>query len=314
MSNSLIPYAFTPGTKAKAQEVNANFIALAEKIEENREFTTTQIAETVEQIEQAASEADEKKVDKNLANTTLITNCIIEAPNGVVEASENVITVKAGLKVFIPDGLNDDGTPKSIEYTVQEDTPVTTVKNSYLNCIYITQTGCSYASAYFQTEQEPYTKLGLWYKASENKMYLYNADSTSWEEIKAFVVASYENTDGIVVLHNSVSPLRLLDMSNKMSLMNLIIPNYNSVVMKEWNIEYTAPKNGWVHAFITSESENWVFFLVNNQSFVMNWVRAGDQASSAVCFPVKRGDVYKGMGIPFSTHHYMYYMPMEGDM
>ncbi len=35
MSNSLIPYSFTPGTKAKAQEVNANFIALANKIEEN---------------------------------------------------------------------------------------------------------------------------------------------------------------------------------------------------------------------------------------------------------------------------------------
>lgn len=35
MTNSMIPYSFTPGTKAKAQEVNANFIALAEKIDEN---------------------------------------------------------------------------------------------------------------------------------------------------------------------------------------------------------------------------------------------------------------------------------------
>lgn len=35
MTNSMIPYSFTPGTKAKAQEVNANFIALAEKINEN---------------------------------------------------------------------------------------------------------------------------------------------------------------------------------------------------------------------------------------------------------------------------------------
>ena len=35
MTNSIIPYSFTPGTKAKAQEVNANFNALAEKIEEN---------------------------------------------------------------------------------------------------------------------------------------------------------------------------------------------------------------------------------------------------------------------------------------
>jgi len=35
MTNSIIPYSFAPGTKAKAQEVNANFNALAEKIEEN---------------------------------------------------------------------------------------------------------------------------------------------------------------------------------------------------------------------------------------------------------------------------------------
>lgn len=35
MTNSLIPYSFTPGTKAKAQEVNANFNALADKIDEN---------------------------------------------------------------------------------------------------------------------------------------------------------------------------------------------------------------------------------------------------------------------------------------
>lgn len=35
MTESLIPYTFTPGTKAKAQEVNANFAAVAERIESN---------------------------------------------------------------------------------------------------------------------------------------------------------------------------------------------------------------------------------------------------------------------------------------
>ncbi|MBO5435674.1 hypothetical protein J6A31_07765, partial [bacterium] len=39
MTNSIIPYSFTPGTKAKAQEVNANFNALAEKIESNNSTT-----------------------------------------------------------------------------------------------------------------------------------------------------------------------------------------------------------------------------------------------------------------------------------
>lgn len=36
MTDSMIPYSFMPGTKAKADEVNANFIALANTIETNR--------------------------------------------------------------------------------------------------------------------------------------------------------------------------------------------------------------------------------------------------------------------------------------
>lgn len=39
MANTVIPYSFTPGTKAKAQEVNANFNALAQKIDENNSTT-----------------------------------------------------------------------------------------------------------------------------------------------------------------------------------------------------------------------------------------------------------------------------------
>ncbi len=46
MTNSLIPYSFTPGTKAKAQEVNANFNALADKIDENNSTTVHENTES----------------------------------------------------------------------------------------------------------------------------------------------------------------------------------------------------------------------------------------------------------------------------
>ena len=36
MTDSMIPYSFVPGTKAKADEVNANFISLANFIEKNK--------------------------------------------------------------------------------------------------------------------------------------------------------------------------------------------------------------------------------------------------------------------------------------
>lgn len=312
MSNSLIPYSFTPGTKAKAQEVNANFIALAEKIEENREFTTTRIAETVEQIEQAASDADEKKVDKNLGNTTLITNCIIEAPNGVVEASENVITVKEGLKVFIPDGFNEDGTVKSIECTIEEDINVTTVKNSYLNCIYLTPTGCAYTEAYSQCESEPYTKLGLWYKASENKSYLYNSDSAAWEEINAIAVALYENTDGIVNLVEVSGAVRLLTDNDRLAMMDWLIPDYKSRVGKSLNATYTAARCGWVYIFGVSQGSQWEHININGVEYALNWVLNGTQTGNTTMVPIKRGDTYRVYGNFYLCAYY--FIPMEGDM
>lgn len=56
MANSMIPYSFIPGTKAKAGEVNANFIALADTIEANRQTAADDI--------EAVNEVLETKADK----------------------------------------------------------------------------------------------------------------------------------------------------------------------------------------------------------------------------------------------------------
>lgn len=43
MTNSMIPYTFTPGTKAKANEINANFVSLANYIEQNKNSATNDV-------------------------------------------------------------------------------------------------------------------------------------------------------------------------------------------------------------------------------------------------------------------------------
>ena len=43
MTDSMIPYSFVPGTKAKANEVNANFISLANFIEKNKNSAASDI-------------------------------------------------------------------------------------------------------------------------------------------------------------------------------------------------------------------------------------------------------------------------------
>ena len=47
-----------------------------------------------------------------------LTNCILSAPNGVATHSGNSITLKAGLKVLIPNGRNADKSLKNIELTL----------------------------------------------------------------------------------------------------------------------------------------------------------------------------------------------------
>lgn len=49
MTNSMIPYSFIPGTKAKAGEVNANFIALADVIDANKASASSDI-ENIKEI------------------------------------------------------------------------------------------------------------------------------------------------------------------------------------------------------------------------------------------------------------------------
>lgn len=63
------------------------------------------------------------KADKNLVNTGMITNCLLEVPQHIkLELSSGIITLKAGSKVYIPNGFEIDGTtPKFDEVTTTKD-------------------------------------------------------------------------------------------------------------------------------------------------------------------------------------------------
>lgn len=64
MTDSMIPYSFTPGTKAKAAEVNANFIALASFIESNKTLSATEISNTNTKFDNKVSNLETTKADK----------------------------------------------------------------------------------------------------------------------------------------------------------------------------------------------------------------------------------------------------------
>ncbi len=108
MANSLIPYSFVPGTKAMASEVNANFIALAQSVDEGRTFTTESIEEFNNTLEERLDESLGNKLETNLSNSSNITDGILESPQMVdITLESGTLTLKAGSKVIIPYGTSE---------------------------------------------------------------------------------------------------------------------------------------------------------------------------------------------------------------
>lgn len=64
MTNSMIPYSFIPGTKAKANEVNANFIALAQAVTDNKNSASKDVNDLQETLTKLINEGLEPKADK----------------------------------------------------------------------------------------------------------------------------------------------------------------------------------------------------------------------------------------------------------
>lgn len=68
MTNSMIPYSFVPGTKAKASEVNANFISLANVITQNQ-MTSSGLIQALQEQAENMSEILAEKADKSELQT-----------------------------------------------------------------------------------------------------------------------------------------------------------------------------------------------------------------------------------------------------
>lgn len=137
-------------------------------------------------------------VQENLK--TKVTNCILEAPNGVmVLASDNInFTLKQGLKVLIPNGRNADGTLKNTEITLASDVTYTNLTSSSTNMLYyafVDTSGIAHATSIYQSgfdadknDSIVSAQATLYYAIDTNKTYLRTESATSWTEVSwAFV-------------------------------------------------------------------------------------------------------------------------------
>lgn len=262
MTNSLIPYSFVPGTKAKAQEVNANFIALSEQMQQTQTTLSTQltnmntsISGRIDSLETSISESC---ADSNLANTGAITNTILLAPNGTVTYEGQTITVKSGLKVLIPDGLTDDHRLKNIEYTTTEDlTKTVTNLNNTTSVLFLSNTGeldLVTQTYVLYKNTTPTTLLDNlhWYNTDENQWYKYVSSESQWTEISEIPIAIMRwNENNTIAELKPTTPLNLVkqsDLSNFYTIRG-ILPKELDYVVERYQSNYhfyTVYKSGWV--------------------------------------------------------------------
>ena len=112
----------------------------------------------------------------NKLNKTQISNCILAAPNGVLTYTGNTATLKQGLKVLIPNGLNSDGTLNNLEEELPADITYSFTYLSNNQTITFAKTaaggeGFNISNKYIVSEVEPASEpFLLWYNPKTNIM------------------------------------------------------------------------------------------------------------------------------------------------
>ena len=209
-------------------------------------------------------------------NKRQITNCILEAPNGVATYSGNTVTVKAGLKVLIPNGRNADGTLDNIEYTLPEDISYTLLstpsKSYYLNL----GLSSSYNPVINMQVQDDYyvvdnlsnaptpvsTRYWWVYVEEENKTYvsIQGADYIPYY----FAKIGYLYTNGTSITgiktNDTIDILKRTD-KDEMSGWGAPSYTYSALSIGAPGATYTMPANGWLQITGTATATyGWVRF------------------------------------------------------
>ena len=112
-----------------------------------------------------------------------ITNCITKIPQDIkLELVDSTLTLKAGSKVYVPNGKNADGSNRFDEVVIPYDLSLTSLQNrtgvlyySKKGAIYIEQIDRCYSGSSYSGGQ-----YGLWYDTTNNKIGYTGDNGSSW--------------------------------------------------------------------------------------------------------------------------------------
>lgn len=305
MANSLIPYSFVPGTKAMASEVNANFIALAQAVEDGKTFTTESIEDFRSEMEESLDESLGGKLETDLSNCKNITNCVLEIPQRFkleLNASAGTITLKEDSVIIVPNGFEDDGvTPKFDYITLEND--VTSIVPSYTrsNGILFVQPDTNFLADYppgqgFSGTTAPDTyQYMMWYDTANNLMKRSNDNGKTWLSGLSFPLGlvSSTSTGGYTSINQTFHGFGYIGSSLWIDKgVRMLIPNYRNEDGTLKNQDFTTEKIYLTH-FASNYSRvngNLVFLPSNISNNIHIW--NGPEYDSAKNIMVSSAEEY----------------------
>ena len=245
--------------------------------------------------------------EKHFLNKTQLTNCILEAPNGVATYSGTTITLKQGLKVLVPNGRNADGSLKNIEYVLSADTSYNAAVESLTSytrniIIFVGSNNMAVSSLsdniplYYQETQPSkfFAGFAYWYNTAENKVYYSNGNSVFTESL-AIIIGSYTINSSAITTLKTDKAVNLLKYSDLSWLTSLSLPSDKKVTLSipGSNVGFRAVDDGYVQ--FHNEPGSAVTSGVYNQSSGLSFYTNAPFYEGFV--PVKKGDtvsVYYG--------------------
>ena len=242
--------------------------------------------------------------EKHFLNKTQISNCILEAPNGVLTYSGNIITLKQGLKVLIPNGLNSDGTLNNIEAELTADNSYTITYATTNQTVGMVKTasGCAlnisneFIISEIQPEASPFI---LWYNPKTNIMKRADISGSFYITQEAVIATNViTNSSGTILNIIPKQTVNLLKRSDKSEISGYSKPSktYTDLTLGTSGLTYTAPANGFfTGSFVSTGTSSYFLAFINGTNHTTCLYELSDYATKAdvaMTFfaPVKQGD------------------------
>lgn len=238
----------------------------------------------------------------------------------------STVWVDKGVKGLIPNGRNEDGTLRNIEYT-SDKILMRTFDSAVIGDINIQLTPegtLSYSYGYIEQNSTPSkpTNGQLWFNVARNTMRRWISTTTDWsnaQNLITMVVGWGTVESGKITRFNPKITFKAIDYSDKSEISGYGMPSgkYIDLTLGASGSTYIAPANGWFYLDVNVEANGYIIISLidENDNTIF---RDGDQRTNKgeliANMPCLKGQVVKIAHAAISQTARFYFVYAEGEV